>query len=102
MAPTVSKMIGRGHPPPKKSFFVPRGPSQLQPAEPESQPRERRPGTRRNYDQMQKGGGDVLLTPKDARSASTEAAFAAAGNSEDTIVVDAPPGHEDFFLMRKR
>lgn len=97
MAPTISKMIGRHHPPPKKSFFVPRDPSQLQP-EPESQPRERRQGTRRNYDQMQNGGGDVRLTPEDARSASTKAAFAAAGNvGEDTIVVDAPPGHDEFF-----
>lgn len=97
MAPTISKMIGRSRPPPKKSFFAPRDPSQLQ-HEPGSQPRGRRQGTRRNYNQMQNGGGDVLPTPEDARSASTTAAFAAAGNlGDDTIIVDAPPGHEDFF-----
>lgn len=70
----------------KEILFVPRDPSQLQP-EPESQARERRPGTRRNYDQMQNGGGDVLLTPEDARSTSTKAAFAAAGSlGEDNIM----------------
>jgi len=55
---------------------------------------------------MHNGGGSAIepaiavpLTPTEARTARTIAALAAAGvkgGADDTIMVDAPPGHDNF------
>lgn len=68
----------------------------------------RRNAPRPDYAHMQNGGGEdpapvagssstVSAVPaRNSKRVATAAAFLAAASTEDTIMVDAPPGHVDF------